>query len=87
MNYKNFTKREPQRAPLLFLYKVSTVVLIDLIAMLLTPDIFLIEIINTNMYLIPFHSKNIIKMCFPQSWVFKVSNPLQTLIIHCNAMK
>ena len=29
---------------------------------------------NTNMYLIHFHSKNIIKMPFPQNWVFKVQN-------------
>ena len=31
------------------------------------------------MYLIHFHSKNIIKMCFPKSWVFKVSKLLQPL--------
>ena len=78
MNNTNFTKRGPQGALLLFLYEVSIVVLIDFIAILLTPGIFLIQIVNTNMYLIHFHSKNI-KMYFPQSWVFKVSKPLQPL--------
>ena len=72
---------------LLFLYKVSIVVLIDFIAILLTPGIFLIQIVNTNMYLIHFHSKNNIKMYVPKSWVFKVSNPLQTFIIHHNVVK
>ena len=70
MNNKIFTKRGPQRAPLLFLYEVSIVVQIDFIAILLTPGIFLIKILNTNntnMYLIRFHSKNINKMCFPKS--------------------
>ena len=72
-NNKNFTKRGPQGAPLLFLYEVSIVVLIDFIAIILTPGIFLIKkfnINNTNMYLIHFHSKIIIKMRFPKSWVF-----------------
>ena len=64
MNNKNVTKKGPQRAPLLFLYEVSIVVLIDFIAILLTPGIFLIQIVNTNIYLIHFHSKNIIKMRF-----------------------
>ena len=63
MNDKNFTKRGPQ---LLFIYEVSIVVLIDLIAILLTPGILLIQIVNTNMNLIHFHSKNNIKMCFQQ---------------------
>ena len=62
---KNFTKRRPQGAPHLFLYKMNIVVLIDFIAILLTPGIFLIQIVNTNMHLIHFHSKNIIKMRFP----------------------
>ena len=44
--------------PLLFLYEVSIVVLIDFIAILLTPGIFLIQIVNANMYLIHFYSKN-----------------------------
>ena len=75
MNNKNFTKKGPWGlgAPLLFLYEVSIVVPIDFVAMLLTPGIFLIQIVNTNntnAYLI--HSKNIIKMHFPKSWVFKV---------------
>ena len=51
MNNKNFMKRGPQGASLLFLYKVSSVVLIDFIAILLPPGIFLIQIVNTNMYL------------------------------------
>ena len=57
-------------APLLFLHEVSIVVLVDIIAILLTPGIFLIQIVNTNMYLIHFHSKNI-KMHFPKSFFFK----------------
>ena len=77
MNNKIFTKGGHQGARLLFLYEVSivAVVLIDFIAILLTPGIFLIQIVNTNntnMYLIQFHSKNIIKMLFPKSYVFKV---------------
>ena len=70
MNNKKNTKRGPQGAPLLFLYEVSIVVLIDFIAIPPTPGIFLIQIVNannTNMYLIRFHSKNIIKMRFPKS--------------------
>ena len=54
---------------LLFLYKVSIEVLIDFIAILLTPGVFLIQIVNTNntnMYLIHFPRKNIIKMYFPK---------------------
>ena len=84
MNNKNFTKRRPQ-----WIYKVSIVVLIDFIAILITPSIFLIQIVNrnnTNVYLIQFHSKNI-QMHFLKSWVFKVSNQSQSLIIHCNAVK
>ena len=72
-------------APLLFIYEVSIVVLIDFKAVLLSPGIFLIQIVNTNMYLIHFHSKNIIKMRFP---IFKkVFKPLQAFIIHCNVVK
>ena len=67
MDNKNFTKRGPQGGLLLFLYEVSILVLIDFIAILLTPGIFLIKIVYTNMYLIQFHSKNIIKMSFPKS--------------------
>ena len=70
MNNKKFRKTGPQEALLLFLYKVSILVLIDFIAIHLTPGIFLIHVVdtnNTNMYLIRFHSKNIIKMCFPKS--------------------
>ena len=68
-------KRGPQGAPLLFLYEVSILVLIDFIARLLTPGIFLIEIVitnNTNVYLIYFHSKNNIQMHFSNSRVFKL---------------
>ena len=68
-------------ALLLFLYGVSIVVLIDFIAILLTPGIFLIQIVNTNTtneYLIHFHSKNNIKLRFPKSWVLK----FQTNINH-----
>ena len=47
-NNKTFRKRGPQGALLLFLYEVSIVVLIDFIAILLPPGIFLIQIVNTN---------------------------------------
>ena len=47
MNNKKNYEKGPQGAMLLFLYKVSIVVLIDFIAILLTPGIFLIQIINT----------------------------------------
>ena len=46
MNNKYFRKREPQGALLLFLYEVSIVGLIDFIAILLTPGLFLIQIIQ-----------------------------------------
>ena len=65
--------------PCYFLYEVSIVVLIDFIAILLPPLIFVIQIVNTNMYLIHFHSKTNIQLRFPQSWVFKVSNQSQSL--------
>ena len=89
MNNKNFRKRGLQVAPLLFLYEVSIVARIDFIAILITPGIFLIQIVNTNdvnMYLIYIHSKNNIKMHFPNSWAFKVSNRLQTFIMHHNVV-
>ena len=79
MIIKNFRKRGPQGAPLLFLYEVSVVVLIGFIAILLTKGIFLIQIVNTNntnVYLIHFHSKNNIKMHFPKSWVLKFQTNL-----------
>ena len=77
MNNKKITKRGPEGAQLLFLYEVSIVVLIDFIALLLTPGIFLIQIINTNntnMYLIHFHVKNKIKMHFPKVEFLKFQN-------------
>ena len=58
MNNKKITNREPQGEPVLFLYEVGIVVLIYFIAILITPGIFLIQIVNTNMYLIHFYSKN-----------------------------
>ena len=73
MNNKKIMKRWILGAPLIFLYEVSIVVLIDFIAILVTPGIFLIQIVNTNntnMNLIHFHSKNNIRMPFPESWVF-----------------
>ena len=66
MSNKILWKGGPQGTLLLFLYEVSIVVLIDFIAILLTPGIFLLQIVNKNMYLIHFHSKNIIKMHFPK---------------------
>ena len=71
-----------QLATVLFLYKVSIVVLIDFIAILLTTCIFLTQIGNTNMYFIYFHSKYIIKTSLP-----KVSKPLQAFIINFNSVK
>ena len=68
MNNKSM-KRGPQGTPLLFLYEVSIIVLIDFIAIFLTQGMFLIQIVNKNkinMYLIHFHSKNIIKKSFPK---------------------
>ena len=46
---------------------MSIVVLIDFIAILVTPGIFLIQIVNTNntnMYLIHFHSKILLQCIF-----------------------
>ena len=70
--------------------KVSIVVLIDFITILLTPGIFLIQIVNTyntNVYLIHFRSKNNIQIRFPKNFVFKVSDQSQSFIIHHNAVK
>ena len=75
INNKKFIKREPLGAQLIFLYEVRIVVLIDFIVILLTPGIFLIQIVNTNntnMSLIHFHSKNNIKIRFPKKLGFKV---------------
>ena len=58
----------------LFLFKVSIVVLIDFIAILLTPGIFIIQIVNTNKNLIHFYSKNNIKKHIPKSYVLKFQN-------------
>ena len=74
-------------ALLQFLYEVGIVVLIDFIAILLTPGIFLIQIVNTNVYLFHFHRKNNIQMHFNRSWVLKVSKQSHSFIIHCNAVK
>ena len=82
---KKFTKRGPKGAPPQFIYKVSIVVLIDFIAILLTPGIFLTQIINTNntnIYLINFHSKNIIKMRFPKVEFLKIQTRFKHFIIH-----
>ena len=78
INNKKLMKRGP---PLLFLYTVSIVVLIDFIAILLTPGIFLTQIVNTNVHLIHFHSNSHIQMHFPKSRVSKVSNQYQSLNI------
>ena len=79
MKNKNFTERRQRDIFLLnlFLYERSIVGLIDFITILLTPGIFLIQIVNTNntnVHLIHFHSKINIQMHFPKSWVFKDSN-------------
>ena len=85
MNNKNVTKRGPQG--LLFFYEVSVVVLINFITILLTPGFFLIQIVNTNMYLIHFYCKNNIKMRFPKSWVCKLQIHTYHSLIHHNVMK
>ena len=59
---------------IIFLYEVTIVVLIYFIAILATPGIFLIQIVDTNVYLINFYGKNNIKMHFPKSWVLKFQN-------------
>ena len=59
MNNKNVTIWGPKRAPLLICYELSIVVLIDSIAILQTPVIFLIQIITNSMYLLHFCNKNI----------------------------
>ena len=82
--FKNFflgwiIKNLRKRALLLFLYEVSIVVLIDFIAILLTPGIFLIQIVNTNnthVYLIHFHSKNNFKCIFPKVRLLKFQTNL-----------
>ena len=70
MNNEHFTKRGPQRHPLLFLNEVSIVVLIDFKAILLTPGIFSIQIVNVH--LIHFYYKNYITIHFPKTLVFKL---------------
>ena len=65
MNNKNFMKMV---VPLLFLYEVSIVVLIDFVAILLIPGIFLIRVVNTFMCLIFFIVKIILKWIFPKVW-------------------
>ena len=74
MNSKKFMKRGTHPA---LISLRSKVVLIDFIAILITPDIFLIQIVNTNMYLIHIYSKKNIKMHFPKSWVLKFQNPIK----------
>ena len=60
---------------------MSIVVLIDFITILLTPGIFLIQIVNSNLYLIHFYSKNNIKMHIHKSYVLKFQNQYQHLIL------
>ena len=51
MNNKNILRTGGRKGVgLLFLYQVSMVVLIDFMAILITPGIFVIQIVNTNMY-------------------------------------
>ena len=83
MNNKKNCKKGPQWASLIFLYEVSIVVLIDFKAILVSRDIFLIQIIdtnNTNMYLIHFHNANIIKMRFLRVWFLKFQTRFRHLI-------
>ena len=65
----NNKKKYEKGAPLAFIYEASMVVLIDFIAILLTPGIFLMQIINinnTNMYVIRIYRKNMMKIHFSQ---------------------
>ena len=62
MNNKNVMKRGPLGAPLLFLYEVSIVVLIDFIAIVLTPGIFLMLICILFIFIV----KIILKCIFPK---------------------
>ena len=69
MNNKKIKKRRPkgpQGAPLPFKKKVIIVVLTDIMAILLTPGINLIQSFNTNMYLNHFYVKKILKCIFPK---------------------
>ena len=61
---KNFRKRRPPGAQLLFLYEVSIIVLIDFIAILLTPGIFLIQICIQFIFIV-----KILKYIFPKAIV------------------
>ena len=92
MNNKKITKRGSQGAQLLFLYEVSIVVLIDFIAILLTPGIFLMQIVNTNstnMYLIHFIVKMLLKCVFPKLGFYSlkpisiIHYPSQLGVINC----
>ena len=60
---------------------MSIVVLTDIIAILLTPGIFLIHIFNTNMYLIHFYIKKILNE-FSEQLGFNTSNSYISFIIH-----
>ena len=60
----------PQGSAPIFL-EVSILVLTDIIAIHLTPGIFLIHTFNTNMYLIHFYGTKI-QMHFHNCWVLKL---------------
>ena len=66
--------RKVAQGPLLFLYNLSIVVLIDFIAILPTPGIVLIQIVDRNMYLIHFYIENSIKMHFSKVEFLKFQN-------------
>ena len=89
MNNKNSTKKGPKGAPLPFLYEASMVVLIDFIAILLTPGIILIQIMNinnTNMCVIRIYTKNIMKIHFPNTCDFRVQKFNTEFIIDRSAV-
>ena len=59
---------------ILFLYRLCIVVIIDFIAILLTPGIFWIQIADRNMHLIHFYIKNKIKIHFLKVAFLKFQN-------------
>ena len=81
---------ELQEAPLPLFYEVTIVVLTDVIAILLTPGIFLMQIFNTNMYykfINSFLWQKSIWMHFPSGYFFYTSRKLGEFIIHYTRME
>ena len=73
-NFLGWIIKKLWKFTLLFLYKLSIVVLIDFIAILLTRGIFFRQIVGRNMQLIHFYIKNNIKMHFSKVEFLKIQN-------------